>query len=294
MTTFGNHRRTIEIGNRTRSYLIHIPPSYDETKPTSVVLVFHGSGSNAEQMVRFCGLDDKADQAGFITIYPNGSGQADKFLTWNGGSCCGYAAENNIDDIGFIQSLLDDLEQVVALDRRRIYATGMSNGALMAYRLASELSERIAAIAPVAGPMGTETCQPRRPVPVLHFHGIEDEFAPYGGGKGAKSITQTNFYSVEHTIRAWVKANGCKEEPVIITEPDRAQDGTSITHKIYVGGKDGAEVVLIVIEGGGHTWPGQEPMWRFLGKSTKNISANDVIWNFFQKHPMREEPANAI
>lgn len=134
--------------------------------------------------------------------------------------------------------------------------------------------------------MGTETCNPKRPVPVIHFHGTADEHAPFNGGKG-KGLSGTNFYSVDHSIKAWIKANGCSEEPVVTKLPDKADDGMTVTKKTYGPGKDGAEVVLIEIDGGGHTWPGQDPRVKFLGKSTKDISANDLMWEFFQKHPMK-------
>src|SRR5262249_41276708 len=156
--------------------------SYDGTRPFPVVLAFHGGGSNAGQMVRFSGLNDKADQAGFLVVYPNGTGRLEQALTWNGGNCCGYAMLNKVDDGAFVRALLDDLGKVAKVDAKRVYATGMSNGAILAYRLASELSDRIAAIAPVSGPMGTEKCNPTRPVPVLHFHGTDDDFAPFKGG----------------------------------------------------------------------------------------------------------------
>jgi polyhydroxybutyrate depolymerase len=231
-------------------------------------------------------MSEKADQAGFIAVYPSGSGRLPRALTWNGGNCCGYAMVNNIDDVAFIRKLLDDLASVVNVDARRVFATGISNGGILAYRLASELSDRIAAIAPVGGPMGTETCHPKRPVSVMHFHGTDDEFAPYKGGKG-KGISGTNFYSVEHSIQAWIKVNGCQPEPEVIELPDKANDGTTITQKTYKDGKIGAEVILVTIHGGGHTWPGQQPRIEFLGKSTKNASANDLMWSFFQWHPLR-------
>src|SRR5581483_1221143 len=138
-----------------------------------VVLAFHGGGSNAMQMADFCGLNAKADGAGFIVAYPEGSGRLARDHTWNGGNCCGYAMEQKVDDVGFVRVLLDDLAWRARIDTKRVYATGMSNGAVMAYRLASELADRIAAIAPVAGPMGTATCKPSRPVSVMHFHGTE-------------------------------------------------------------------------------------------------------------------------
>jgi len=283
--TPGDHTRSLDVDNRSRTYLIHVPKEGKKAYP--VVLAFHGGGSNAEQMVHFCGLNEKADQAGFIAVYPNGTGRLKNALTWNGGNCCGYAMLNRVDDVAFTRALLDDLAHVVPVDGKRIYATGMSNGAIMAYRLASELSDRIAAVAPVSGPMGTKDCHPKRPVPVIHFHGTDDEFAPFRGGKGTKSVSGTNFFSVAHSIQAWVKANHCKDEPKTEELPDKARDGTKVVRKTYGGGKDGAEVVLVIIEGGGHTWPGRQPRVRFLGKSTKNVSANDVMWEFFQRHPMR-------
>jgi polyhydroxybutyrate depolymerase len=285
----GDHTRSLDVDKRTRTYLVHVPPGHDGSRPVPVVLVFHGGASNAEQMVRFSGLNEKADKAGFIAIYPNGTGRLEKVLTWNSGNCCGYAMQNKVDDVAFTRALLDDLAKVVKVDDKRVYATGMSNGAIMAYRLASELSDRIAAIAPVSGPMGTEACKPKRPVPVMHFHGTEDQFAPFKGGKGEKSVSGTDFYSVDHSIQAWVKANGCKEKEgsATVELPDKAKDGTTITIKTYGPGKAGAEVVLVMIEGGGHTWPGREPGLKVLGKSTKNILANDLMWEFFEKHPMK-------
>lgn len=282
----GDHTRALTVGDLKRSYLVHIPPKYDRKIPTPVVLAFHGGGANPDNMIVFSGLNKKSDEAGFIAVYPSGTGRLDKFLTFNGGNCCGYAMNNKVDDVEFTRNLLDDLSKSANIDPKRVFATGMSNGGIMAYLLASELSDRIAAIAPVGGPMGTDTCKPKRPVPVIHFHGTDDEYAPFKGGKG-KGLSGTDFYSVEHSIQAWVNANGCEKEPVVTKLPDAAKDGTSITRKTYGAGKDGAEVVLIEIEGAGHTWPGQQPRVQFLGKSTKNISANDLMWEFFQKHPMK-------
>ena len=282
----GDHSRKLTAGNLKRSYLVHVPPEYDPQKPTPVVLAFHGGGANPDSMLVFSGLNKKADAAGFIVVYPSGTGRLKKVLSFNGGNCCGYAANNNVDDVEFTRKILDDLGQSANIDAKRVFATGMSNGGIMSYLLASELSDRIAAIAPVSGPMGTENCKPKRPVSVIHFHGNNDENAPFAGGKG-KGPSGTDFYSVEHSIQAWVTANGCAKEPVITKLPDTAKDGTTITRKTYGSGNDGAEVVQIVIEGGGHTWPGQEPRLKASGKSTKNISANDLMWEFFLKHPMK-------
>jgi len=282
----GDHARSVKVGDLDRRYLIQVPPSYDRKKPMPVVLVFHGGGSNAEQMVWFCGLSEKADEAEFCAVYPSGTGLLKRVLTWNGGNCCGYAMRRKIGDVAFVENLLDDLAKVVRIDTKRIYATGMSNGAIISYWLASELSDRIAAIAPVGGPMGTKMCNPKRPVPVIHFHGTADQSAPFEGGR-SKGVTRTNFYSVDHSVMAWVRANGCPEEPRVEKLPDKADDGMSVTRKTWGPGKDGFEVVLIEIKGGGHTWPGRDPKVRFLGPSTRDISANDLMWEFFRRHPMK-------
>jgi polyhydroxybutyrate depolymerase len=122
---------------------------------------------------------------------------------------------------------------------------------------------------------------------VLHFHGPADEFAPPGGGRGARSISGTHFRSVEHSLRAWIAADGCPDRPALTKLPGKANDGTTVERSVYGPGKEGAEVVLIEIAGGGHTWPGQEARLRLLGKSTQNISANDLMWEFFEKHPLK-------
>jgi polyhydroxybutyrate depolymerase len=247
----GDHTRSIDVEKRTRTYLVHVPKSYDGTKAVPVVLIYHGGASDAALMVRFCGLNDKANKEGFIAVYPNGTGRQEKVLTWNGGDCCGYAMEKGVDDVAFTRELLDDLAKVAKVDAKRVYATGMSNGGIMCYRLASELSDRIAAIAPVSGTMGTDKCHPKRPVPVIHFHGTDDEFVPYKGGKGEKSLSQTEFNSVDFSIKCWIKANGCPEEPKEDKFPDKAKDGTTAIRKTYGPGTNDAEVVLITIEGCG-------------------------------------------
>ena len=172
------------------------------------------------------------------------------------------------------------------VDSGRIFATGMSNGGMMCYRLAAELSERIAAIAPVAGTMAGAEAKPKRPVPLLHFHGTEDPLVPFGGPdqRVPKLLT---FKSVEDSVTAWVKLNGCQEEPLIEELPDIADDGTKVTRKTYRNDA-GAEVVLVIVTGGGHTWPGRQLPVKLMGRSTRDISATDMIWDFFVRHPLKE------
>lgn len=280
----GNHTRTVITGKQKRTYLVHVPKSYDPKKPAPVVLALHGAAMNGPMMVWFSGLTKKADEAGFIVVYPSGTGTG-PFLVWNAGGFTGKLAEGKADDVVFIGKLLDDIATAVKIDEKRVYACGMSNGGMMCYRLAAELSDRIAAIAPVAGTIAIDESKPKRPVPVIHFHGSKDNIVPFEMAKGKKPAF-INFKGVEESIQTWVKLDGCGEKPKFEVISNDGND-LKVTRKTYGGGNDGAEVVLIVIEEGGHTWPGQEPPVGFIGKSTKDLSANDLMWEFFQKHPMK-------
>src|SRR5688572_29721389 len=157
----GDHSRALKMDERMRSYHVHVPPSYDPKKPMPVVIALHGAGMNGKMMKLYSDLDKKADAAGFIVVYPDGTGTG-SFLTWNSGGL--RLGARGADDVAFIRKMLDDLAGVAAIDSKRVFATGMSNGGMMSYRLAAELSDRIAAIAPVAGTMGTAKAEPKGPV----------------------------------------------------------------------------------------------------------------------------------
>jgi polyhydroxybutyrate depolymerase len=281
----GDHTRTLTVDARERSYLVHVPPKYNHEQLTPVVLIFHGAGTNADITVPFTGLNKKSDEAGFIAVYANGTGTA-PFLTWNAGGWQGKNADKRADDVKYVVTLLEDLATVIHVDAKRVYATGISNGGMMCYRLAAELSDRIAAIAPIAGTMAIEEAKPKRPVSVMHFHGKADTIVPFAGPNTGTPRFLT-FKSVEESITVWRKIDGCPEEPKITDFPDMTNDGTTARQKSYGPGQDGAEVVLIEIEGGGHTWPGQKSPIRLIGKSTLDISANDLMWEFFERHPMK-------
>jgi len=280
----GDHTRALTMGEQRRTYLAHVPKGHDPSKPAPVVLALHGAAMNGPMMVWFTGLNKKSDEAGFIVVYPSGAGTG-PFLTWNAGGFKGKWAEGKADDVAFIGKLLDDLGTVVKVDEKRVYACGMSNGAMMCYRLAAELSGRIAAIAPVAGTIAIDECKPKRPVPVIHFHGTRDAFVPFEMAK-SKTPSFMRLKGVEDSIQTWVKLNGC-EEKARTDVLSRDGDEMKVTRNTYGGGKDGAEVVLVVIEGGGHAWPGQQPPVGFLGKSATNISANDLMWEFFERHKLK-------
>jgi polyhydroxybutyrate depolymerase len=295
----GDFTRTLTVGNQRRSYIVHLPSKYKGNTKLPVLLVFHGGNSNATEWMRLCGLNETAETNHFIAVYPNGTdnikvkGYEGKYLTWNGGPHGPGGTDttrSKVDDVAFTRALLTDLATVVRIDSFRIYATGMSMGAIMVYRLASELSDRIAAIAPIAGTMGTQRCTPKRPVSVIHFHGTQDKAVPFEGGIAKLDPSKTDFYPVDYAIQSWVKADGCRKNPQIDTLADKAHDSTSVIRKTYGDGQQGTEVVLYLIQGGGHSWPGKVlwPELAVLGKSTKNVSANEVMWTFFQKHPMKK------
>jgi polyhydroxybutyrate depolymerase len=281
----GDHRRTLKIGEQTRAFWVHIPPKYDAKKPIPVVLALHGAAMNGKMMEAFSGLSKKADEANFLVVYPNGTGPGDLLLTWNAGGFPLAAVKNRSDDVAFLGMILDELPKLANIDTKRIYVTGMSNGGMMSYRVAAELADRIAAFAPVAGTQAFEKLSPSRPVPLLHIHGTKDTLVPYEGYRnGTKGVVR--ILSVEESVKAWVKANGCNTEPKI-SEVPMTKDKLKVIRKEYVEGKGGAEVVLYVVEGGGHTWPGMPLQPAFLGENTMNISANDLMWEFFQRHVLK-------
>jgi polyhydroxybutyrate depolymerase len=282
----GDHWRSIELDGRTRSYLVHVPPKSDSKRSAPLVLAFHGAMTNASIMAFASDLSTKADKAGFVVAYPNGTGKGDMLLVWNSGGIRGPADAHLPDDVKFTERLLDDLARVVKIDRKRVYATGMSNGGMMCYRLAAELSDRIAAIAPVSGTMAVDGCRPQFPVPVIHFHGTADKLVPFEGfDRQAGGVVP--FKSVDETIRTWVRIDGCPGRPKTVQIPDTAHDGSTVEEMIYGPGRNGAEVVLFKVKDGGHTWPGRPWPVPWLGKTTSNISANDLMWEFFQRHPKR-------
>ncbi len=278
----GDHTRTFTVDGILRTYLAHVPPGYVAGKPTPVVLALHGAAMNGLMMVGFTGLNATADKAGFIVVYPSGTGVG-PFRTWNAGGFPG--GSNKTDDVAFLGKVLDDVAALATVDTKRIFSCGMSNGGMMSYRLAAEMSDRIAAIAPVAGTIAIDESKPVRPVPVLHFHGTKDTLVPYEMPQ-RRNPQIMRIKSVEESIQTWVKLNGCQQTPVsdVLT---KAGDKMPVTLTIYKGGKNGAEVGLITIEGGGHTWPGKNAPVGFIGASTLNISANDLMWEFFQRHPMK-------
>lgn len=268
----GDYQREIQTAGLSRAYKLHVPPSYRSRQRAPVVLVLHGGGGDADHIAKSTQMNEISNREGFLVAYPQGTGRfRGRLLTYNAGDCCGYAKEHNIDDVAFVSALLNDLQRVACIDSKRVYATGFSNGALMSYRLACELADRIAAVSPVSGPMGVNVCNPTRPVSVLHFHGTADDNAKYNGGPGGRSLTQTNFRSVPETIQGWVRRDACDATSV------KTRREKETTCETYTPCHGGAEVTLCTIQGGTHQWP--DP--RLTGEP-----ASEVIWKFFLRHSM--------
>jgi polyhydroxybutyrate depolymerase len=295
----GDHEFTLDHGQLRRSYIVHVPPQVRIGKSLPAVLNFHGGGAHARAQKQYSRMDQTADREGFIAVYPNGSGGiGSRLLTWNAGACCGWAVASRVDDVGFAIALIDDLAARVPLDRERIYATGLSNGSMMAYRLAAEAAHRIAAVAGVAGAMTLPRFAPALAVPVMHIHSVDDQRALYDGGLGpAFPFTDTRVLHepVDVALEKWIAHNGCRARPVVVGpvsgRPDAADAAHTATRYTYMPCRDGTQVVLWKLTGAGHVWPGgvQDYLPWLLGAGTTVIDANNEMWRFFSR--FRRRPA---
>jgi polyhydroxybutyrate depolymerase len=243
---------SFEFGGLTRTYLLHVPSSYDGSTSVPLVIVLHGAGESPLQIETMTGFAAKSDKEGFIVVYPQGASNVG-FDGW----------KSDVDDVGFINELINRLGQKYKIDPNGIYVTGFSMGAMMAYRLGADLSDKIAAIAPVAGTIGAITNNvleripdPSQPVPVIIFHGTADTTIPYEGD---------GYLSVAESVDFWVRHDRCSANP----QNETSSDGKTIK-SVYSGGTNGTEVVLYTLVSGGHGWP---------------ATATDIIWDFFESHP---------
>jgi polyhydroxybutyrate depolymerase len=271
----------------TREYYLHVPAKALSMGAVPLVLVFHGGGGNGKLIQKYSGLNALSEKEGFAVAYPKGTGAGGRLLTWNAGRCCAYAERNKIDDVGMVRALLKDVKKRIPLDEKRVFASGASNGGFMTFQLGCQLSDKIAAIAPVIGNQTAASCSPSRPVPVIAFNGSADQMVPLKGGIGPKSISRFSHQPVRRTMKQFAERNRCKNGPTVEQLPDRHADNTKVSRESWTDCRKDADVVLYVIEGGGHTWPGSPVgKWGRFGKSTREISAAKLMWEFFQKHPM--------
>ena len=257
----GNTEHKLTFDGKERSYFLYVPTETVNLRNLPVVFIFPGYHMDAKDM-RALGLNHMADQKDFLVVYPNGID-----LSWNAGGCCGPAAIDNIDDIGFIRFVLSDIKTFASIDQKRIYATGFSNGAMFTYRLACEMSDTFAAIAPLSGPLMYSPCQPQNPVSIMHVHGLADVVVPFDGGLGSASVSKITFPPVEQSISTWVQLDGC-------TGSAQVDKNGKINHTTYTPCKSGSSIELYTIEDMVHDWPANDLM------PTPNL-----IWAFFAAHP---------
>jgi len=280
-----NKYDSILYKSKERTFELHVPSSYNPSDPTPLVIAMHGGGAiswfSLEQSSQ---LISKSNASGFILVYPEGM-KVSGIRTWNGGGCCSYAASLNVDDVGFINALIDSLNLKYTIDPNRIYATGFSNGAIMTYRLACELSSRIAAVAVVSGTLEDTdfTCSPTRSVPIIQFHSEQDNNIYLNGGYGTGS-SGYSFHPVNYGLQKFAGLNSCNTTP----DSSYVKVGSDYYYKKHWHScQCNAEEILYVTSDGGHSWPGgQTGSSQNADAPSTIINANDSIWNFFLAHSL--------
>jgi polyhydroxybutyrate depolymerase len=285
ITKSGDYISSMTHQGLTRTYKIHVPDGYRPSKPATLIVAFHGGGGDMNYMARdeYYGLISKADKENFIVVFPNGYSRfnSGKLATWNAGNCCGSARDKTIDDVGFINSMVATLKTQLTIHPQRVFAIGMSNGGMMAYRVACDLSLVFRAVASVTGTDNTISCNPKRPVPILHIHALDDTHVLFNGGAGQNSFRDkskvTDFTSVPDTIRMWGARNKCQPEAKRVLQKSDAYCDE------YRQCADNSMVKVCVTATGGHSWPGGYKPRGDIPPS-QAISANDEIWNFFQNY----------
>ena len=281
----GNYTLSILHNKIERFYILHVPENYNSKTPTPLIFSLHGGAGdmNIQSSDKYYKLISKADKEGFIIIFPNGYSQfnSGKIATWNAGACCAEARDTNSDDVGFIKKIFERTSNQLNIDTKKVFSIGMSNGGMMSYRLACELSDIFKSIASVAGSDNTISCNPKNPISILHIHAKNDDRVLFNGGAGNSSFRKksavTDFKSVPDTIKKWVKLNNC--DPI----PKRVLQNTGAYCDRYSKCTSNTEVQLCVTESGGHSWPGGKKPTKLFGESPSDaISANDIIWDFFK------------
>lgn len=285
-------RKSIVSGGSERAYLIHLPAA---SAPAPLVIAFHGGYASPAHMQRLTGFDELADQEGFIVVYPeglnrhwnDGRGNARHSDEARAGSRFSYG-----DDVRFVRDLVENLQSEHHIDQKRIFATGISNGGMFCYRVAAEMSDVLAAIAPVAGGMGAEVAAhfaPAQPVSVLHIHGTADSYVPYSGGPLLEGRLPGTVVAADRSVQMWVEFDKCQAGAAISQLPaSSSADLCRVTVEAHGGGVDGTEVVLYRIEDGGHTWPNMKMNTnQALGRVCRDFDATATIWRFFGAHPKK-------
>ncbi len=299
--TPGNHDESLEVGagagKMTRRFVVHVPPGFDGKSRVPVVIMLHGAGGSGAGAITETGWDAKSDREGFIAAFPDGTPPhpmlpARFYLNprlWNDGSGRGAIGVENVDDLGFISAMIDFLQARYAADPARIYCTGFSNGASMTFSVGLNLSNRIAAIAPVSGHLWYHDKQLAYPVPLLFIIGTEDPLNPIAGGSVKLPWEKIqNVPPIEDSLKEWERMLGCGPEV-------QTARGKGVLEITYDRCAKGGEVEYYRVSGLGHIWPGGKNRLpeKWVGKPSDSLNATDVIWEFFKAHP-RTTPLKTI
>lgn len=280
ITTVYHFYDTITVDGRVRTYLINLPPNYDADSNFSLVVALHGLAGSARQMETDYKLTAKSNSAGFMIVYPEGV-RSDGVLgirTWNAGTCCDFAMQQNIDDVKFIRLMIQKLKTGYKINPKKVYATGMSNGAMMTYRLGCEMADVFAAIAPVSGTLlTTQPCNASRQVPLLHIHSAVDTKVPYAGGVG---LAGYYFPPVDSALNVWSTINGCNPAPHLVL------DTTLYSVIQWMNCSNNTTIKRYLTKDGGHSWPGGLPARPAADPPSAAFDATDLIWDFFQQYSL--------
>lgn len=277
-----NDRSAIVVGGQRRTFVVRAPvaaPPRGTKRP--LVIMLHGGGGNAANAEQMSGFTALVEREGIIVAYAEGTGRrGTRMLTWNAQHCCGPAMERDVDDVRFLDAMLDTLLARYPVDPRRVYVTGMSNGAMMTHQVGIALSHRIAAIAPVVGAIFGDEPAPANAVPAIIFNGMKDASVPFAGGLskgiGRRSWDGTPTLAAAEQGKFWARANGCEATPTIETR------GT-VVHTRYRC-PPGREVELHALTDGGHAWPGGRAGSRRGDQPPTAVNATAVMWAFFKAH----------
>lgn len=285
-----DQRMDLKTGGFQRSYRVHVPSGYNGTTKMPMVVVIHGAFDTAKGIEKISGFSTLADKEDFVVLYPEGIGIFGYLQHWNAGHCCGKAAEDQIDDVGYLATAIEDACTRLSVDRQRIYMVGFSNGGMLTYRFAAERTEMLAAAAPIAASIGGRPTtdappwsipKPKKPLPILVMHGLDDDDIRVEGGRSMHRKGERSYFSVADSVRFWVDANACIGKPV----DARIHRGAVSVRSWDRCGNDSV-VVLCQISGWGHTWPGpyftaglpdHDPLF--------NYDAAEMVWNFFKRFP---------
>ena len=272
---------------RLRSYLLFVPSTSNPMKPAPLFIALHGGLGSAAQFESNSGLSEFAESNGFYVVYPNGIAAIENQVglqTWNAGDCCGPAARNNVDDVTFIKILISQLKSSYSIDPSRVFAIGHSNGGMLAYKLACELSDEITGIGVQSASLGMNQCQPTHPVSVVHIHGTSDKNFPIDGGVGS-GIAGVQFRSARFAVDTLSTSNKCEASP----ETSKIKENADLAIHSWKQCASYVGLRYIVVNGASHAWMGHPAQSNlasaYVGDPYQKLDSTKALLSFLLDHP---------